>query len=43
LSCGVALERKDLPMDFPNMDELYPTGEKLINPGDSLVELSDKS
>ena len=37
LSCGVALERKDFPMDFPNMDELYPAGEEWINPGDSLV------
>jgi nitrilase len=37
LSCGVALERKDLPNDFPNLDELYPLDEKWINPGDSLV------
>lgn len=37
LSCGVALERSDLPKDFPNMDELYPADEDWINPGDSLV------
>lgn len=37
LSCGVALERKDLPKDFPNLDELYPADEEWINPGDSLV------
>ncbi len=37
LSCGVALERKDLPEDFPNIDELYPIAEKWINPGDSLI------
>jgi len=37
LSCGVALERKDLPGDFPDKDELYPIEEEWINPGDSLV------
>jgi len=37
LSCGVALERKDLPTDFPNLDELYPADEKWINSGDSIV------
>jgi nitrilase len=37
LSCGVALERKDLPKYFPNIDELYPADEEWINPGDSLV------
>jgi len=37
LSCGVALERKDLPKDFPSLDELYPASEEWINPGDSLV------
>jgi len=37
LSCGVALERKDLPKDFPNIDELYPADEEWINPGGSLV------
>ncbi|MBL4762145.1 MAG: carbon-nitrogen hydrolase family protein [Gammaproteobacteria bacterium] len=37
LSCGVALERKDLPNDFPNIDELYPADEAWINPGGSLV------
>ncbi|NQZ58689.1 MAG: carbon-nitrogen hydrolase family protein [Lentisphaeraceae bacterium] len=37
LSCGVALERKDFPKDFPNIDELYPADEEWINPGGSLV------
>ena len=37
LSCGTALERKDLPKDFPNIDELYPSDETWINPGDSLI------
>lgn len=37
LSCGVALQRGDLPDDFPNIDELYPADEEWINPGDSLV------
>jgi len=37
LSCGVALQRSDLPEDFPKLDELYPTEEDWINPGDSLV------
>jgi nitrilase len=37
LSCGVALERKDLPNDLPNLDELYPADEEWINPGNSLV------
>lgn len=37
LSCGVALERKDLPKDFPYIDELYPADEEWINPGDSVV------
>lgn len=37
LSCGVALERHDLPDDFPNTDQLYPIDEKWINPGDSVV------
>ncbi|NQX89958.1 MAG: carbon-nitrogen hydrolase family protein [Halioglobus sp.] len=37
LSCGVALERSDLPNDFPNIDTLYPSDEQWINPGDSLV------
>lgn len=37
LSCGVALERKDLPEDFPDIDRLYSTEEEWINPGDSLV------
>ena len=37
LSCGVALKRKDLPKDFPNIDELYPTDEEWINPGGSIV------
>lgn len=37
LSCGVALERKDFPKDFPDLDSLYPVEEEWINPGDSLV------
>lgn len=37
LSCGVALERKDLPEDFPDLDKLYPLDEKWVNPGGSLV------
>lgn len=37
LCCGVALERSDLPADFPDLDRLYPEDEGWINPGDSLV------
>ncbi|WNO07953.1 carbon-nitrogen hydrolase family protein [Teredinibacter sp. KSP-S5-2] len=37
LCCGVALERKDLPENFPDLDRLYPVDEEWINPGDSLV------
>ena len=37
LCCGVALQRKDLPDDFPSLDELYPSDEDWINPGDSVV------
>ena len=37
LSCGVALERTDLPKDFPNINELYPANEEWINPGGSVV------
>ena len=37
LCCGVALERSDLPEDFPNIDEVYPKSENWINPGDSLI------
>jgi len=37
LSCGVALERKDIPQDLPNIDEIYPKDEEWINPGDSLI------
>ena len=40
LSCGVALQRKDLPNDFPNLEELYPVDTDWINPGDSVVESS---
>jgi len=36
-SCGVALERSDLPADFPDLDRLYPENEPWINPGDSVV------
>ncbi len=37
LSCGVALERKDLPKDFPSLNELYPEDEHWINPGGSVI------
>jgi len=37
LSCGVALERADLPDNFPDLDNLYPSDETWINPGDSTV------
>lgn len=37
LCCGVALERSDLPTNFPRLDELYPEDELWINPGDSLA------
>ena len=37
LCCGVALERHDLPDDFPSKDELYSAEEDWINPGDSVV------
>ena len=37
LSCGVALERSDLPEDFPDLDRLYPADEQWINPGESLI------
>ncbi|SHF20600.1 nitrilase [Microbulbifer donghaiensis] len=37
LCCGVALERSDLPENFPNIDKLYPENENWINPGDSLI------
>ena len=35
--CGVALEREDLPKDFPDLERLYPAEDQWINPGDSLV------
>jgi len=37
LCCGVALERQDLPDDFPNIEQLYPVVDEWINPGDSVV------
>ncbi|KIO37613.1 carbon-nitrogen hydrolase family protein [Shewanella sp. cp20] len=37
ISCGVALERQDLPDDFPDVDRLYPADEAWINPGDSAL------
>ncbi|PSL12520.1 nitrilase [Marinobacterium halophilum] len=37
LCCGVAIERSDLPEDFPDLDRLYPADEHWINPGDSVV------
>ena len=43
ISCGVALERQDLPDDFPDVDRLYPADEAWINPGDSvLISPSDE-
>ena len=36
LSCGVALETKDLPQDFPDKESLYPE-QGWINPGDSVI------
>jgi nitrilase len=35
--CGVALERDDIPADFPEKETLYPEDEAWINPGDSAV------
>jgi len=37
LCCGVALERKDLPDDFPSIELLYPVVDEWINPGNSVV------
>ncbi|GIU13380.1 carbon-nitrogen hydrolase family protein [Shewanella sp. MBTL60-007] len=37
LCCGVALQRADLPEDFPDLDRLYPADEDWINPGDSVI------
>jgi len=37
LSCGVAIHRDDIPVDFPDRERLYPEGETWINPGDSIV------
>ncbi len=37
LCCGVALERQDLPDDFPDLERLYPVEDEWINPGDSLI------
>ncbi len=37
LCCGVALERSDLPEDFPEKDSLYPETDEWINPGDSVI------
>ncbi len=37
LGCGVALERSDLPEDFPEIDRFYPKDEPWINPGDSVI------
>jgi nitrilase len=35
--CGVALERADIPSDFPEKETLFPDDEVWINPGDSAV------
>ncbi|NQZ51669.1 MAG: carbon-nitrogen hydrolase family protein [Moritella sp.] len=37
LCCGVALERQDLPDDFPDIEQLYPVADEWINPGGSAV------
>ncbi|WP_229381021.1 carbon-nitrogen hydrolase family protein [Shewanella psychropiezotolerans] len=37
ISCGVVLEHRDLPDDFPDKDNLYPDSDEWINPGDSVV------
>jgi nitrilase len=37
ISSGVALQRGDIPEDFPEKDSLYPADEDWINPGDSCV------
>ena len=37
ISCGVALTNSDIPADFPDRDNLYPSTEEWINPGDSAV------
>lgn len=37
ISCGVVLEHRDLPDDFPDKDTLYPDSDEWINPGDSVV------
>jgi len=37
LCCGVALQRQDLPDDFPNIEQLYPISDEWINPGNSVV------
>jgi nitrilase len=34
---GVALDNSDIPSDFPERDNLYPSTETWINPGDSAV------
>ena len=37
IGSGVALENRDIPVDFPEKDRLYPATEEWINPGDSCV------
>jgi len=37
LCCGVALQRQDLPDDFPSIEQFYPDVDEWINPGDSVV------
>lgn len=37
ISCGVAIEARDLPDDFPGKKDLYPNSEEWVNPGDSTV------
>ncbi|MGA7982907.1 MAG: carbon-nitrogen hydrolase family protein [Chromatiaceae bacterium] len=37
VGAGVALRNRDLPVDLPARDRLYPSSEDWINPGDSVV------
>lgn len=37
IGAGIALRNRDLPVDFPQRDSLYPEENDWINPGDSLV------
>ena len=37
ISSGVAITNSDIPADLPDREDLYPTTEEWINPGDSAV------